>query len=403
VTYPAAPDAGEPELELTVEVADGVDAVCAADWNRLAGTGNPFVRHEFLAALERNDCVSETAGWLPQHLLMRAEGRLVGAVPLYAKQHSYGEFVFDWSWADAAERAGMAYYPKLVACAPFTPAQGPRLLCEGDAATGPLGDALAHAAREVAQRARVSSLHWLFPEPEQARALEASGFLLRTGYQFHWTNPGYRDFQDYLDSLTSKRRKQVRRERREAAAAPVTVEVLRGHEIDDARWEAYHGLYASTYDRKWGMPSLTPGFFREVGATLPDSVMLVLARHGDRYVAGAHLFAGSDALYGRNWGCSEFHRSLHFEMCYYRPMEFCIEHGLGRFEAGAQGEHKLTRGFLPVHTYSAHWLRHDEFRAAVARFLASERREIDAYIEAAGSHSPFREEPEPPAAALDGI
>ena len=311
---------------------------------------------------------------------------------MYAKSHSYGEFVFDWGWAEAYERAGLKYYPKLVVAAPYTPATGARLLCAerqpGDAYEP--ADLLVQAVRQVAEQAQVSSLHWLFTRPHESERLGRLGHLRRTGVQYHWSNPGYRDFQDFLDALTSKRRKQIRKERREAGQAPVEILVLEGSEIEDAQWDAYHALYASTYDRKWGFPSLTPGFFKQVGREMPEGVMLLLARRDGRYVAGAHLFKGDDALYGRNWGCSEFHQALHFEMCYYRCIEFCIERGLKRFEAGAQGEHKIMRGFLPVRTHSAHWLRHDAFKDAVGDFLRRERIENDRHFEYMNTHSPFR-------------
>ena len=359
-------------------------------WNRLAGLDNPFMRHEFLSALERHGCVSEQTGWVPNHLVVSAGEEPVGVMPMYVKYHSYGEFVFDWGWADAYERAGMTYYPKLVVAAPFTPAMGRRLLYQRDSTGADTAKLLVAAAVELAQQAEVSSLHWLFTVPEDTQVLADSGLLVRTGYQFHWRNPGYRDFQDYLDSLTSKKRKQIRRERRDAGRAPVTVEVLRGPEISASQWDAYHRLYASTYDRKWGMPSLSAGFFQEVGETMPESTMLILARRGRRYIAGAHLFAGHDTLYGRNWGCSEYHPALHFEICYYRTIEFCIEQGLHRFEAGAQGEHKLSRGFLPIATHSAHWIRHPEFRRAIETFLGRERAGVDHYLGELEGHSPFR-------------
>ena len=288
------------------EILPEIRAIPKAEWNALAGTGNPFVRHEFLAALEEYDCVGDRYGWSPRHVLLRRGDTLVGAMPMYMKGHSYGEFVFDWGWADAYERAGQRYYPKLVVAAPFTPATGPRLLLGENPA--PDGAALlASAAVQIAQESEISSVHWLFARPEETAAMGDLGLLVRYGQQFHWHNPGYRDFQDYLDQMTSKRRKQVRRERRNAQAAPVKVEVLTGADVTEAQWEAYHGLYASTYDRKWGYPSLTPDFFKAMGETLSDSVMLVLAERDGRYVAGAHLFRGQDALFGRNWGCGPCH------------------------------------------------------------------------------------------------
>ena len=389
---PAGGSDARPALpELTCRVAESLDAVCAEDWNRIAATGQPFLRHEFLLALERSGCVGSDAGWYPRHLLFHAGDVLVAAAPMYLKSHSYGEFVFDWSWADAYARAGLDYYPKLVSTIPFTPVAGPRLLLDTGLPAEPLRRAVAAAALEVAERSRVSSVHWLFTEEADTRALESSGFLIRTGCQFHWPNAGFRDFQDYLDSLRSKKRKQIRRERREAARSGLDIELLSGRELSDSQCDAYHSLYASTYDRKWGYPSLTREFFYEVRRSMGDSFMLVLARNAGRYVAGAHLFRGQDRLFGRNWGCTEYHRSVHFEMCYYRPIEHCIEHGLDVFEAGAQGEHKLSRGFLPVLTRSAHGIFHPDFRRAVAKFLDSESLEIRQYAASMAEHSPFHD------------
>lgn len=375
---------------LHARVAERIDEVEAREWNRVAGGDNPFVRHEFLSALERHGCVGGDSGWYPRHVLLYAGDRLRGAVPLYLKAHSFGEFGSDWAWAEAYARAGVAYYPKLVAAVPFTPATGPRLLhAAGDEDAA---HALVTAALEVARGTRVSSLQWLFCSAEDCRVLEERGHARRTGCQYHWHNHGYRDFGDYLDHLNAKRRKQVRRERREAAQAPVEVEVLPGSEVSEAQWHAYHDLYSATYDRKWGFPSLTPGFFQEIGRTMGESVLLVLARRGKRYVAGAHLLRGRDTLFGRNWGCHEHHRCLHFEMCYYRGIEYCIDAGLATFEAGAQGEHKVWRGFAPVATLSAHWFRHREFRSAVDDFLEEERAHVARQIAYMREHLPFKGE-----------
>jgi len=375
-----------------VELVSGIADVPALQWNRLSANATPFVSHEYLLALERNGCVGGDSGWKPRHLLVRRGTRLVAAMPLYLKFHSQGEFVFDWGWAEAYERSALAYYPKLVSAVPFTPTTGPRLLVDPDPDLD--GDALRRvliaAGVKVAARTGVSSWHCLFPPSEQAALFADAGLLTRTGCQFHWLNPGYRDFEDYLDAMSSKRRKQIRRERREAARAPVEIELRSGAEMGLDEWRAYHRLYASTYDRKWGYPSLSLDFFVEIGRTLADQVLVVLARNGNRYVAGAHCFVDGAALYGRNWGCSEFHRALHFEMCYYRTIEYCIRHRLARFDAGAQGEHKLLRGFIPVRTWSGHWIADQRMRAAIARFLDAERESIDAYLHDAAAHLPFK-------------
>ena len=386
--------ATEPAVTLRATVAESLSTVPAPEWNRLAGDDNPFLRHEFLSALERHDCVGADSGWYPRHLLVYSEDRLVGAAPMYIKAHSFGEFGSDWAWADAYQRAGLAYYPKLVSAIPFTPATGKRLLCEAGADSMRVTAAIVEAAVEIARSAGMSSLQWLFTTEDDTRALQARGLADRIGCQYHWHNHGYRDFQDYLDHLRSKRRKQVRRERREANASDVEIQVLTGAEASEADWHAYHQLYSATYDRKWGYPSLTPEFFCEVGNTMPDSVMLVLARRGRHCVAGAHLFRGRQTLYGRNWGCSEYLPSLHFEMCYYRGIAYCIDEGLAVFEAGAQGEHKIWRGFVPQATHSAHWFQDARFRDAIGDFLRREHVEITHHMDIMGQHMPFRSDSE---------
>ena len=374
----------------TVTTLERIADVPASQWDALAGEDYPFTRHAFLDALERHGCVGEQVGWIPSHILVHAGDRLVGATPAYVKLHSQGEFVFDWSWAEAYSRHGLEYYPKLVSAIPFTPSTGPRLLVHPAAREPEVKRALAAGAVEISKAVHASSFHWLFPRESDAAALEAGGLLMRSGCQFHWMNRGYRDFQDYLDAMTSKRRKEIRRERRDAASAPVDIEIHDGRTATEAQWHAYHALYSSTYDRKWGYPALTPSFFTSVAESLPDRTLVVLASRGGRYVAGAHCFVGRDTLFGRNWGCTEHYRGLHFEICYYRLIEHCIRHGLARFDAGAQGEHKLLRGFLPVETHSAHWIRDPRFRDAIGRFLAEERSGLRRYRHAMEAHSPYR-------------
>ncbi len=374
-----------------LKVANTLEEVPARDWNRLAGPENPFTLHEFLVALERTGCLGDEFGWWPQHLLVYDGGRLVGAAPMYLKDNSYGEFVFDWSWADAYQRAGLAYYPKLVVAVPYTPATGPRLLLDPEADGQAVAATLIEAALEHARRRQVSSLHWLFTGQQATAALESHGLVRRVGCQYHWSNPGYRDFDDYLDALISKKRKQIKRERRQVLDSGITVEVLDGHQATAAHWAVCHDFYRSTFDRKWGTATLSRAFFEAVGATMPEAVVLVLAREGGRYVAAAFNLRGTDCLYGRHWGTSGFFPSLHFEVCYYQTIDYCIRHGLRRFEAGAQGEHKLARGFLPVPTFSAHWIRDPGFRSAVERFVVQERRAVEDYIAGLQEHSPFRQ------------
>ena len=391
----SVPGTGSPPGESAVQkysvtTVERISDVPASQWDAVAGEDHPFTRHAFLDALERHGCVGERVGWLPSHILVRAGGRLVGATPAYVKLHSQGEFVFDWSWAQAYARHGVDYYPKIISAIPFTPSTGPRLLVHPDAPRREVRRALAAGAIEVANAMDASSFHWLFPRDSDCDALGRCGLLIRSGCQFHWSNPGYRDFEDYLDALNSKRRKEIRRERRQAASAPVEIEILDGRTATEEHWRAYHALYSSTYDRKWGYPALRLGFFTDAAAALPSQTLLVLASRNARPVAGAHCFVGRETLFGRNWGCTEQYRGLHFEMCYYRLIEYCIRRRLARFDAGAQGEHKLLRGFLPVETRSAHWIEDPRFRQAIGRFLGEERAGLRRYRRAMERHSPYR-------------
>lgn len=376
---------------LTLSICDALREVSAADWDRLVDRRYPFLRHAFLSGLEEHACVGEEFGWLPRHLLLRdRSGRLVAACPLYLKFNSYGEFVFDWAWADAYRRNGLNYYPKLVSASPYTPATGPKLLLAADAPAG-ADQALLQAARRLAEELQVSSLHWLFTPQEQTEALREAGLMIRTGCQFHWQNRGYRDFDDFLATFSSAKRKQVRRERRKVSEAGVQLERLSGHEAGEADWALFHRLYEDTFDRKGGMPTLSLDFFLSLAEQTPDEVLLVKASHGGKPVATAFNLVGEDCLYGRHWGCSEQFHSLHFEACYYQGLEHCIERGLQRFEPGAQGEHKVSRGFLPTPTWSAHWLAHPGFSAAVADFLQRETAGMAEYMAELNEHSPYRQ------------
>lgn len=379
------------EANMTLTILSSLDDIPAAGWNNLAGAANPFLRHEFLVALERHGCVGAAAGWIPQHLAAHEQDRLVGAVPMYLKDNSYGEFVFDWAWADAYRRSGLHYYPKLAVAVPYTPATGPRLLLAED--TPQITNALIAGALEHAQRLKVSSLHWLFTTEQDTRRLEAHGLMRRTGCQFHWHNQNYSDFADFLALFTAEKRKKIKRERRFVREADIEIEILNGRHISMEQWEIFHGFYSSTFLKRGGIASLSLGFFQEIGRTMADNVVLVLAKHQGRYVAGAFNLRGTDTLYGRHWGCSEDFHSLHFEVCYYAAIEYCIAQGLRRFEAGAQGEHKLSRGFLPTPTWSAHWLSHPAFSSAVAEFLSHEQDNMAYYMNELGEHTPYRQCP----------
>jgi len=381
-------DGGE---RLSVRMVEKLADVPADAWDACAGSDNPFLCHAFLEALEASGSATARTGWLPQHLLLEdGAGRLLGAVPLYLKSHSYGEYVFDHGWASALERAGGRYYPKLQACVPFTPATGPRLLLHPEAPAD-CAELLIAALVEVARRRKVSSLHVTFPTEAEWERLGQAGFLQRIGRQFHWENHDYRDFDDFLEALTSRKRKQIRRERRDAMAGGLEIETLTGGALEKRHWDAFFRFYMSTSDRKWGSAYLTREFFDLLGARMADRVALVMVRHGSRYVAGALNLIGSDTLYGRNWGCSGDFPFLHFEACYYRAIDFAIARGLKRVEAGAQGQHKIQRGYLPCATYSAHWIRDPGFQRAIEDFLVRERHAVEHEMEALEEAlSPFR-------------
>jgi uncharacterized protein len=377
---------------ITLRVHSAIAEIPAAQWDACAGDINPSVSHVYLNALEESGSASPRTGWTPQHLSLAGPGgAILGVVPLYAKAHSYGEYVFDYGWADAYERAGGRYYPKLLSAVPFTPVPGPRLLLHPQAPAGARAHLVAGMV-ELAARRRVSSLHVNFPQAADTEALTEAGFLQRIGQQFHWTNDGYRDFDDYLAALNSRKRKAVKKERREALAPGLEIDVLTGADLQTRHWNAFYEFYLATSDRKWGSAYLGRRFFKLIGERMPEKIVLVMARRGDKYVAGALNLLGNDTIYGRNWGGYGDYKFLHFECCYYQAIEFAIAHRLKRVEAGAQGPHKLQRGYLPVPTYSAHWILDPRFRAAVAQFLERERDMIEQKIEHLAEFSPFRHE-----------
>jgi predicted N-acyltransferase len=378
-----------PSLSLTLHGAIG--EIPAAEWDACAGAGNPFVSHAFLSAVEDSGSAGPRTGWLPRHAALRdSAGGLLAVAPMYAKSHSYGEYVFDHGWAHALERAGGSYYPKLQVAVPFSPVPGPRLLIRPGARVSPaaLGRALAQAGAEL----DVSSVHVTFCSEPEWEALGRAGWLQRLGMQFHWHNPGYRDFEDFLGALSSRKRKVLRRERRDANAAGLTFHALSGSELRERHWDAFYQFYTATVDRKWGSAYLTRDFFSLLGERLGARVVLMLAEHDGVPVAGALNLAGDEALYGRNWGCRGEWPFLHFELCYYRAIEWAIAHRLPRVEAGAQGRHKIQRGYLPSPTYSAHWIAHAGLRRAVAGFLEEERPQIRAEMAALAADSPFRQD-----------
>ena len=378
---------------LTLTLHRAIKEIPAADWDACAGAGNPFVSHAFLSALEDSGSASSRTGWLPQHAVLRGEdGRVVAAAPMYAKSHSYGEYVFDHGWAHALERAGGDYYPKLQVAAPFSPVPGPRLLRRPGCGI-PAG-ALANALEQACQSLDVSSVHVTFCTQDEWTELGEAGWLQRLGMQFHWENEGYTTFDDFLGALASRKRKVLRRERRDANAAGLTFQALNGADLKEVHWDAFYRFYRSTVDRKWGSAYLTREFFSLLGERLGDRVVLMLAEHNGKPVAGALNLAGDEALYGRNWGCRGDWPFLHFELCYYRAIDWAIEHKLPRVEAGAQGRHKIQRGYLPKPTFSAHWIAHAGLRRAIANFVEDERRGIRAEMAALSEQSPFRQDGE---------
>lgn len=386
--------------KFTARIVRSLASVEAAAWDACANpltpaeSGgerfNPFVTHAFLDALERSGSVGPRTGWSPFHLLVEdAGGRLAACAPAYLKTHSLGEYVFDQSWAEAHERAIGRYYPKVQVAAPFTPVTGRRLLVAGDAPEG-ARDALIAALRGLRAAAGASSIHVTYPTERDANALRDAGFTLRAGEQFHFVNEGYATFDDFLGALAARKRKSVKRERREALGDDLSIECLTGADIEPRHWDAFFAFYMDTGARKWGRPYLTRAFFDLVGERMPDRILLVMAKRGAEYVAGAINFLGDDAVYGRNWGALIERPFLHFEVCYYQAIDYAIRHGYRRVEAGAQGEHKLARGYRPVVTWSAHDFADAGFAAAVADFCRRERKALDDLMREQADALPFR-------------
>jgi predicted N-acyltransferase len=380
-------------VELVLSIAEGMGAVPREQWNALANPAgepyDPFLDWDFLEACEASGCAAPDTGWGPRHILAHdGKGRLVGGAPLYFKSHSRGEFVFDHSWADARHRAGGRYYPKLLCAVPFTPVTGRRLLAIGPHASS-IRRMLARAIVETAADAKASSAHFNFLLEDEWRALGEDGLLLREDQQFHWINRGYKTFDDFLAALASRKRKMLRRERREAQDG-LTIERVTGADLAKQHWDAFFRFYMDTGGRKWGSPYLNREFFTLLHQRMADKCLLIIARRNSKPIAGALNMIGSDTLYGRYWGRTEERPFLHFEICYYQAIEFAIERGLKRVEAGAQGEHKLARGYEPQLTHSAHWIAHSGLRQAVAAYLDREREAVEEGIDELSAYSPFR-------------
>ena len=369
------------------EIVEALTAVTPGEWDRLAG-GNPFVSHEFLSALHECGCASTATGWTPQYILLRKDGRLEGAMPLYLKAHSYGEYVFDWAWADAYHRHGIEYYPKLLSAVPFTPVTGQRLLAETD----DVRDRLVTAALALARDHRLSSLHCLFATPVEAQRMAALGMMLRTTVQFHWANRGYASFEDFLASFSHDKRKKVRQERRKVSDAGIRFKWLEGDEILERDWAFFNRCYRQTYREHRSSPYLNLEFFCRIGRAMPKHTVLIIAERDGLPIAASLNLLAPGRLCGRYWGALQHHSALHFETCYYQGIEYCIARGIASFEGGSRGEHKLARGLMPVETCSAHWLAHPEFASAIEKFLAREATALENYVDELNERSPFKPE-----------
>ena len=384
----------------TATAINSINDIDSSDWNQCANPEqmeyNPFLDHRFIKALEDSGSANSNTGWQPFHTIMRDKGRVVGVVPAYLKSHSQGEYVFDGAWADAWYRAGGEYYPKLQISIPFTPATGRRLLVatplDSTQSIQEVEAQLLSATLQIAQKIQVSSLHITFMPKNQWENAGKLGLLKRVDTQFHWTNANYDSFEDFLRALSSKKRKNIRRERRGALENNIEIEWITGSDLTESHWDAFYQFYVDTGNRKWGTPYLTRAFFSMLSETMPDETLLIMCKREGKYIAGAINFIGSNTLFGRNWGCIEDHRFLHFETCYYQAIDFAIQHGINRVEAGAQGGHKIARGYMPQQTYSAHWIINSEFRDAIKNYLNSEESFVQQDIDWIEKHTPFRKD-----------
>ncbi len=383
-------------MAIRVEQVDKLSRIDRQQWQQLNTANNPFLHYDFLRGLEEHHCLDEH-GWQPCHLTFKSADTLLAVLPLYYRHDSYGEFVFDWSWADAYERAGGRYYPKLVSAIPFTPVCGPRLLladhCQRKQA---VRNTMLAAIRQILQAGDLSSWHCLFTAPADQASFRQQNVPLRKTIQFHWHNRSFTSFDDFLNSLTAKRRKQIRRERRRIDEQNIHIERLMGADISERQWAIFYEFYCATFYRRWGRPRLTLDFFKSLSDNLPEHTLLILAKQQTAYIAGAFSMLDDDTLYGRHWGCNRQVDNLHFELCYYQTIEYCIEQGLSRMDAGIQGEHKIKRGFQPVATVSGHLIMHPTFDRAIRNFLREEEQDIDRYLAAMQAHSPYKTQADQP-------
>ncbi len=370
-------------------VVSDLQTISPDKWQALDFSNNPFLSYHFLSGLEKFDCLKNQY-WQPAHIIIENNEDIIGALPLYIKQDSYGEFVFDWAWADAYQQAGLNYYPKFVSAIPFTPVSGSRLLVNRKYDYKKTKKTLLDASLSLMEENNFSSLHFLFPNEEDLDVLTENNGLKRITCQFHWFNNNYRDFQDFTDSLTSKKRKKILKERREIKNSGIEIQRLSGSEITSEQWQLFYQFYSSTFYKKWGEPRLTSDFFKSIGKELPEQTLLILAKHNNETIAGAFAMSDDDTLYGRHWGCSRHLPYLHFELCYYQTIEHTIEKKLKRLDAGVQGEHKLARGFEPIAMPSSHWIKEDDFRNAIANYLDKETVMLQEHINSLKSHLPYK-------------
>lgn len=377
---------------MEIEVHDSLKRIDCVAWNWLNPNNNPFLRYEFLIALEANDCLGERHGWYPRYFVLHHDQTLIAAVLAYIKTNSYGEFVFDWAWAEAYHKHGLRYYPKMVVSSPYTPVTGARLLIAPEMDYRETARTLHHTVQEYCKDQKLSGLHWLFTLPDETDLLESDGLLRRMGCQYHWHNDNYTHFDDFLRQLRAKKRKQIKRERRFASEQGITLTIKHGHELSTAEVALAHRYYVSTFDKKWGEASLTYGFFQQVASTMGESMIVVFANIDEQPVACAIMFRSTDTLYGRYWGCDEDYNSLHFETCFYQGIDYCIANKLQHFEPGAQDEHKIWRGFIPTKTWSAHWIADPQFRQAIERYLTQEMEMMENQCQHLMQLSPFHRE-----------
>lgn len=375
--------------ELTIKIHPQIADIDTQSWNALVKDNHPFLKHEFLHAMEKHGCVGEEFGWIPCHIAIYDDNTLIGAMPLYEKHNSYGEFVFDHSWAQAWQQNGIDYYPKLVSATAYTPAKGQRLLCKAEDVdlVCPL---LLQTANKLAEIRSASGIHILFPDDEEQNWLEQQTSIVRHDCQFHWHNQDYKSFDDFLEKLSSKKRKNIRQERRKVQNYDAQFRILNGHTANEEDWDLFAWFYKKTFDEKWGIATFNAPFFKEIAKTLPDQIILILVDYEDECIAGALLYQSDHTLYGRHWGCSELLDGLHFETCYYQGIEYAIQQGLKCFEPGAQGEHKIPRGFIPTLTRSSHFMQTNPFQASLENFVKHEQNAVKSYIEDCQQHIPYR-------------